>query len=357
MIGDQSATATATRAVPHPWPIWGHDEAVESLRRSMQADRVRHAYLLAGPAGVGKTALALEFTKALLCTGAPVVGASCGVCLSCRKISREVHPDVQRFDVASQTAAAAKPGGKNTTLTIDTVRLLVSTASLRPMEGRWRVMMLDDAELMQETAQEALLKTLEEPPSFTVMLVLTDDIQTLLPTIQSRCEVLELRPVALNAIRDGLARDGVEIGEAADLAALAGGSPGWAIRASRQPELRRARESAVERALAWIGATPYQRIVTAFKLGDGFSKRREVVFADLDALTGVWRDVMLASTGQSDYLHYRFSSGQIVALAESWTLESVFGAVRSVRACVADLEANVRPRLAIESMVLQWPTS
>lgn len=353
MTGQRSDTSTIDGTAA--WPIWGHDEVVDSLRRSMQADRVRHAYLLAGPAGVGKEALAVQFTKALLCNDAPVVGASCGVCLPCRKIARGVHPDVQRFDIASQSAGASKPSGKNTTLTIDTVRQLVSTAALRPMEGRWRVMMLDDAEMMQETAQEALLKTLEEPPSFTVMIVLTDDIETLLPTIQSRCEVLELRPVALNVVREGLARAGVESGEAADLAALAGGSPGWAIRAAKQPELRRSREAAVERALAWIGGSPYHRIVAAIKLGDGFSKRREA-FADLDVLIGVWRDIMLSTAGQSDNLHYRFCGERIVAFANVWTLEAVYGAVRSVRACVADLEMNIRPRLAIESMVLQWPT-
>jgi DNA polymerase-3 subunit delta' len=339
------------------WPVWGHQTAVQRLANSIAGERVRHAYLISGPDGVGKTTLALAFAQALLCMTPPVAGTPCGECRSCRKIARGVHPDVQSFDIETQTAAASKSsGGKNTTLTIDTVRTLASTAALRPLEGRWRIAIVDDAELLQETAQEALLKTLEEPPPFTVIMLLANDAELLLPTVRSRCQIVELSPVPRSVIQSGLIARRVKESTAVELAGAAGGLPGWAIRAADSPKLLADRLEAVGRGVDWMSAERFERVVTAFKLGDSFTKRRQAVFQDLEIVLGLWRDAALIKADLSDAVSFPSATGRLGEPVHRLSLASIHGALRSVRQCIADLEANVRPRLAIESMVLQWPT-
>ncbi len=337
------------------WPIWGHQPAVAMLSQAVASDRVRHAYLFAGPEGVGKSALALALARALGCLAPVRPGVACGECRSCRKIERGVHPDVQTFGLESQIAAGSKASGKNTTLTIETIRALTSTAVLRPIESRWRVIIVDDAELMQETAQEALLKTLEEPPPFAVIILLANDAEILLPTIRSRCQLVELALVPRSVIEAGLRGRGVDSARALEIAGAASGSPGWAIRALASPKMMGERIESIERAITWVRAAQFDRVATAFRMGDSFSKRRPAVFRDMEVVLGVWRDALLLKTGLPNAVTFPAVASELSDSVDRWQLRSIHTALRSVRQCIADLEANVRPRLAIESMVLQWP--
>ncbi len=339
------------------WPIWGHDAAVATLQQAIRRSRVRHAYLIAGPEGVGKTTFALAFAQALCCQEPPAPGLMCGVCLACRKIGRGVHPDVQTFSLARQAALAEKSGGKNTSLTIETVRDICSTVALRPMESSWRVVIVDDGETLQDIAQEALLKTLEEPPPFVVLLLLSDDLELLLPTIRSRCQTVDLRPVRTAAVVESLLAAGIGRERAEEIAALSGGRPGWAHRAAADRKVLQRRMEAVDRAFSWIAGSGYDRLVTAVRLGDTFSKRRPETFTDLETLLGVWRDALLLHADQPHYLTYRGDAERLNELARDWTMNDLHRAVCSVQTCIGHLEANVRPRLALEAMVLEWPTS
>ncbi|MGH2533784.1 MAG: ATP-binding protein [Thermomicrobiales bacterium] len=354
-MSDAERAAEASEASRSTWPVWGHDAVKESLRHDVGTGRVRHAYAFSGPEGIGKTTLAAALARALLCDSPPTPGLACLECLPCRKITRGVHPDVQTFSLATQAEASEKAGGKNTSLTIETVRTIAASTAFRPMEGRWRVLIVEDAETLQEVAQEALLKTLEEPPSFVVLLLLVNDAETLLPTIRSRCQVVELRPVGGGAIMHGLALAGVADDRAAEIAGLAAGRPGWAIRAVAEPQLIEERRATVERALTWIDGSSFDRLVMAVRLGDGFTKRRAETYETLETLLGVWRDLLLLRASLPDYLSHRGQGERLQELARGWPLADLHRAVRSVQRCIADLEVNVRPRLAMEAMVLQWP--
>ncbi len=337
------------------WPIWGHSAQASQLAQAIEFGRVRHAYLIAGPDGIGKSKLAQIFAQALNCTSPSMPGVPCGACLSCRKIERGTHPDVQTFSLATQEAMSDRKTGKNTTLTIETVRQLCSATALRPLEGDWRVILVEDAESMQEVAQEALLKTLEEPPQFMVLMLLADDAEILLPTIRSRCQIIDLRPVNHVAIAEGLFGVGVLEPDIEVISSLSAGRPGWAIRAAKDPKLVASKGEAIGRALGWIEASGYYRLVTAVRLGDSFTRARTEIYRDLDIVLGVWRDVLLLATEVPAYLTNRGFEDRIRDLAKSWSLSEIHRAVRAVQICIADLDANVRPRLAMEAMVLQWP--
>lgn len=360
MARARSTSAPIPVARPADWAIIGNGDATEALQRALRSRHVAHAYVLAGPADLGKRQAARAFARALLCDHPLEEGsAGCGECRSCRKIERGTHPDVDVWDLARQAASAAgssRSTGKNTTMTIETARELRASTSLLPVEGTRRVVIVEDAGTMQDAAQEALLKTLEEPPASVVLILITDDAELLLPTIRSRCTVVEFRPVPDAVIAASLRERGASGVDAAEIAGLAGGRPGLALRALSDPAILVERREAKERALAWAFGSRYDHLVTAARMGDHFSAKRDVVFADVEAVLAVWRDVVLLAAGAESLVAVGDSSEGMRRMAADMTLRDALAALKATQQCLADLEANVRPRLALEGMVVQWPT-
>ncbi len=327
------------------WPEWVDPLASRTLRDAVRDEKINHAYLLSGPKGVGKSALARAFAQSLCCASSVDGDRSrpCSACRVCRNVARGVHPDVECFDLETQARLVDK-GASTTSLNIDTVRRLRSSSALFPLEAGRRVILVDDAETMLEPAQQALLKTLEEPPSAVTILLLSDDAEALLETVRSRCQEVRVRPVAEAAVERALAERGVDEAEAAEIAALSRGAPGWAIAAASDARLVQTRKAERDAAHTWLMAEKYDRLVTAFKLGEQFGKRRGEVIGIVLAAAQLLRERMIraASTGSTDAVT------QVSALALS---RAAAAALR----CLADLDANVRPRLALEAMVVQWP--
>jgi len=230
-----------------------------------------------------------------------------------------------------------------------------AAAVMRPIEGRWRAVVIDDAETLAEPAQEALLKTLEEPPPSMLLFLLSDDQNALLPTIRSRCEIFDLRSVARETIETLLVERGATPDRAGELSRMALGRPGWALRALTKPALAEEHLTDVEEALAWLGGDDYRRLITAVQQADRFGKHRNDTFERLTVLQTVWRDLILIGSGLTDRVTYITARDRMTALAANWTLSDLHRAITAVQTCMNDLEANVRPRLAMETMVLQWP--
>ena len=199
--------------------IKGQDRAVSFLKQALAASKVAHAYIFFGPRGVGKRSVALNFAKALNC-GSIDAGEPCGTCVSCRKIDNRNHPDIFALD-----ASADKPSVK-----IDKIRELIKDSGFRPYEAKAKVYIIDGAELMTEEASNAILKTLEEPVSHSVIILLTDRIGRLFPTIRSRCEEVRFFPLKIDEAKDILTNQcKMDSLEAHILASLSSGSPGRAL--------------------------------------------------------------------------------------------------------------------------------
>ena len=327
------------------WPDWADPLASASLRGVLRDGKVGHAYLMTGPKGVGKAAFARAFAQSLCCTNSEGGDRSrpCSACRACRNVSRGVHPDVEWFDLESHALLADKPAPQ-TSLSIDTVRRLRASAALFPLEAGRRVMVVDDAETLLEPAQQALLKTLEEPPPTVTILLLCDDAEALLDTVRSRCQEVRVQPMGDAAIANALVTRGLAADEAAEIAAMSRGAPAWAIAAASEPSLLQSRKAARDAALTWLTAGRYERLVTAFRLGEQFGKRRgEVIGIVLAALQELRERMIRAANSQA--------AGSSM---ETSTLTLGRAVAASLR-CLADLEANVRPRLALEAMVVQWP--
>jgi DNA polymerase III delta' subunit len=209
----------------------GQPVAVAAIR-AMLGSGFPHAILLAGPAGVGKTTLALDIAAALLCTADDPSSRPCRTCRGCRMVEHGNHPDVHRL--APLGAGALIPiGGREDR----GVRDLVGELSLMPVEGGARVAIVERAERMTEDAQSALLKTLEEPPARTTIILATDDEERVLPTIRSRSARVRLGPVGPREVEAVLVAQGVaDAPTAARLARITDGRPGHAIAYARAPE-------------------------------------------------------------------------------------------------------------------------
>ncbi len=301
----------------------------------------------------GRRLAALDFARALCCPNAGSSGVPCRTCTVCRRIGRGVFPDVSVFDLESQ-AVRDRDKSKNLTLNISTVREVSSAVAFRPVESPWRVVIVDDVETMQETAQEAFLKTLEEPPSSVVLILIATDLDTLLPTILSRCRVVRFGASSNTDIERALVAAQVPSDRAAHIAGVAEGSMGWAFDSASDASLVESREAAVIGAIEFVLSDSYQRLVRAVHLADEFGRAREDVFARLRVLQGVWRTALyvrqgVKASGGNALMVSRLEAAKILPTGD------LVRAIRAVDTCIANLESNVRPRLALESMVTAWP--
>src|SRR5829696_1652236 len=338
-------------ATEEGWPDWVDPAAVERLQEAIRGERIGHAYLLSGPTGVGKAATARAFAQALCCTDIERSDRSvpCGLCRACRNVQRGAHPDVETFSLDGQALLADKPG-RTSTLTIDTVRRLRSSGALFPLESDRRILIVDDAETLLEPAQQALLKTLEEPPKSVTLMLLADESEALLGTVRSRCQEIQLRPIPQAAVAQTLARRGVTDSLAAEVAMLSRGCAGWALAAIADKRLLQARREERESAVRWLKSSLYERLVTAYTFGEQFGnlKRRSEVVGVVQAAIELFREEMLAAA--QDTVHDSEAGGRSVPAL------SFSRAIAASLQCLSDLDSNVRPRLALEAMVVAWPT-
>lgn len=222
----------------------GQDAVVTQLRRAAAGDGMTHAWLFTGPPGSGRSNAATAFAAALNCEQPDPTQRGCGQCHACRTILGETHPDVQHVRT------------EKVTITIDEARELVSTAGNHPASGRWRIIIVEDADRMAERTTNVLLKAIEEPTARTVWMLCAPSPADVLVTIRSRCRSVGLRLPAVDDIAALLVtRDGVEPALAASAARMAQSHVGIARRLARDADARQRRLDTVRFPLALKGIT------------------------------------------------------------------------------------------------------
>ena len=333
------------------WQIIGQTRAVSLLQRSLETGSVAHAYLFIGPAHLGKMTLALNLAQALNC---PAAEPPCGQCSPCQKIISGKHADVQIIGLGSDGDSAEAKSRME--ISIDQIRQIQHSASLPPFEGRYKVFIIDGAELLSTEAANCLLKTLEEPVGKIVFILLTTNERRLPTTVISRCQRLELPPLAVTEITTALNRQwGIEPARAELLARLCRGCPGWAVSAALDDSLLTQRAERLDRLLDLADADGEERFAYAARLAAQFSQNRAAAQERLDLWLSWWRDLLLVKVGCNSYITNVDRLATLIDRSRGYGLAQIKAFINAIRAAGEQLKQNANPQLVLEVLMLDIP--
>lgn len=331
------------------WNVIGQDRAVNSLKRSLEAGRLFHAYLLVGPEHVGKMTLATNLAQALNCASSD---APCGECHTCRRIASGNYPDFQVIRTGTGNGSLQK----HKEISIEQVREVQHMVSLKPYEGNYRVIIIEGAEYMSEGAANCFLKTLEEPPPSTIFVLLAVDASSLLPTIISRCQRIDLERMPLHIARQALIEEkGISQERAELLARLSGGCVGWALSAAEDENILDERAQMMERLISVADSDISERFAFASELASEFGNDRASVRTKLALWLTWWRDMLLAKSECTEFITNIDREDELGQQAERYEARVIHNMIKSIRETMQRLDQNANPRLALEVLMLQLP--
>lgn len=367
----------------------GHPAALSAVRRAVALQRPPHALLLVGMGGVGKTTLALDLAAGLLCLEADPSARPCRACPGCRKVEHGNHPDLHRL----------APEGAGEQVRLAQVQRLSADLSLLPMEGRWRVAIIEAAHRLNPDAQNALLKTLEEPVGFACIILAADDPEALLPTVASRAARLRLGAVPAREIAALLVGGGsLDASRASAVARASGGRPGLALALAADPEAVLAADRLTRQLLELTHADRRRRLAVVSDLladaglldsavrGGGTApepaseperaakrvtrraprptasagraapaERRRAAIRVLLTWREVGRDLAVVSQGgAAEVRHVELLEG-LRAAAVGIDQAQLLHFLERLDGLVSAIEAYANPELALDALVLAWP--
>jgi DNA polymerase III subunit delta' len=323
------------------WNLIGNEWAVDMLKKHIVNGTTRHAYLFAGPPGLGRRTLALRFAQALNCQIPLEPGIPCGQCRDCKQIAAMQHADLSVIQADAE-------GG---TLKVDQIREVRRTLVLKPYQATYRVALFLRFQEANDNAANALLKTLEEAPSYAVLILTADSPEQLLPTIVSRCEVLRLRSLRVDEVQKELETRGLETSRAKLIAHISGGRFGYALRLLEDEALLGKREERLNDLQSLISASRVEKFAYADKL----SKDKESMRQAILIWHSYWRDVMLRTAHAETPLVNVDRNVEIEDLAGRLDLSMARRAVSGLEDVLEKMEKNVNSRLLAEVLLLDLP--
>ena len=311
--------------------ILGHSRQVRILKSMLRSGQLPHAFLFSGIEGIGKRTVATGFVKALNCL--TLTDDFCGQCLQCRKIDKQLHPDVMFVEPEKNL------------LKIEQMRVLQQDIIFKPLEGKKKAVIIDSAEKMNAQAANCLLKTLEEPPEDTVIVLIAHSVSDMLPTVLSRCQRLHFSPLSDGDISSLLAGQGMDAPQTEQLLPLAQGSLQRAIMFAGCNFVSRREKIAARRG---------EGAAAALKLADDLAKDEEVLPMALEFLESWYRDLLVLLEGASDARLYNADLADDLARASAGaTRDSVIEKIQKLRRLQSGAAFNPDMQLGLEAVLLQ----
>ena len=317
--------------------IVGHEQIKDHLQAAIRDKKPFHAYIFQGDEGVGKEAMARTFAAGLQCQGGPE--NPCKECVSCRQIESGNQPDVIWVT------------REKTSLGVDEIReQLCNTMEIKPFSSPYKVYLVPEAEKMTEAAQNALLKTIEEPPEYGVVILMTSNITALLPTIQSRCLTLEFRPLSTATV-EAFLRQQCQVPDylAKASAAFAQGNLGKAVRYAKSEDFIE-RKDQILSLLRGVEQMDLSEMLAVIK---ELGTRREEVRDYIDLMVLWYRDVLIfKATKNVNQLLFQEEASHISREASHRSYEKLEEILQAFEKAKIRLRANVSFDITMELMLL-----
>lgn len=312
--------------------IRGHSRQVLILKSMLRSGNLPHAFLFTGIEGIGKRTVATGFVKALNCLTQS--DDFCGQCLQCRKIDRQIHPDVM----------IVEPLPDKKGLSVDQIRSLQQEIIFKPLEGKKKAVIIDQAENMTASVANCLLKTLEEPPEDTVLVLIAHSVSDMLPTVLSRCQRLHFSPLSDDDLSSLLAAQGMQARQTAQLLPLAQGSLQRALMFAGADFISRREQ---------IAARLGEGAPAALKLADDLARDEEVLPMALEFLESWYRDLLVLLEGARDARLYNADLADDLAHAASVSTRAcVVEKIRKLRRLQTGAAFNPDMQLGLETVLL-----
>ncbi|MFW5986208.1 MAG: DNA polymerase III subunit delta' [Halanaerobiales bacterium] len=311
----------------------GHEAAKEIMKKAIRNERISHAYLLAGKDGIGKKALAEQFARAIFCPKKET--DSCDSCLVCRKIEHGNHPDLKLI--------------RGETIKIDQIRDLQKEIAYKPYESNRKVYIIENADRMTPQAANSLLKTLEEPPSYAIIILLAAEVSRLLPTIVSRCQRINLAVVPREEIKRYLLDNKIEPEKAELFSRLAAGSPGRALELVEDEDFLKKRSYLLE----FLQKIQRLNTVDIFASSEKMEEFMNGDFPVFDLLSTWYRDIMLYRNNSENLIINHDYLEIIKEQARLYTQRELQGIIKLLAEYEEYIERNIRMDLVFEVMLLK----
>lgn len=316
--------------------IIGHEKTIEFLKKAIESDKVYHAYIFDGEDYSGKSLIAGAFAMALQCEkGGP---EPCGGCHSCKQAITDNQPDIIVLD-------HEKPGS----IGVDDIRRLNNDIVIKPYSSRYKIYIIREAEKMTEQAQNALLKTIEEPPEYAVILLLTNNFGAFLPTITSRCVRVQLTPVSDKTLIKYLKSEGVPDYQARICAAFAQGNVGKALKLAGSEEFNQIKDEALRLVK---NIKKMEQFDVLFLLKD-IAEYKVSINDFLDLIMVWYRDVLLfKATSDANGLIFKDELSDIRKQANESSYQGIEAILEALEKAKTRIKANVNFDLVIELLFL-----
>lgn len=337
------------------WAIYGHETTVDLLQKTLHPESgPRHAYLFLGARHVGKSTMARTFAKALLCLSTADDAPQqrpCNECRACRLIDSGNYPDFQLIQPLNKDGKADRENGL---LRAEQAGQIIQDSVLSPLNGRYKIFVIQEMQKAHPSFANKLLKTLEEPPEHVIFCLTAPDRVSLLPTIVSRCQVLELRMLSPTLIENTL-RDAwqVDAEQASLLARLSNGRLGWAVEQLADKNVLQKREESLETLYQLAESGRVERLAFAEKLSAARNDRQ--LFGMLELWILWWRDVLLAQSGCLDACCNVDKQPKIEQYAQAVPQQIVQQYIHTLQRIESYLRHTTSLRMALDVALLQLP--
>lgn len=322
-------------AMDEQWPIIGHENVKKFLSGALKAGKLHHAYLFLGPAKVGKMTVAKIFAQSALCEHGEK-GQPCGQCVSCKRFLQGNHPDISILS------------SEDSTVSVESVRGLINDLSRSSLLGKARIGIIDGAHKLTTEAQNALLKTLEEPRASKIIILISENC--LLSTTASRVQTVKFYLTQENAMLEFLRKEGLEHRKIQELMILAAGRPGIVLEfLQNEDKIKKCRDEA-RKFLSLFGETKPFNVFAFDILGKDLERARERWRELSEIGARVLREILLLKLGLGDQTVY--SSEMPNEKLKNYTPSKLAFLINRLQALRQQVKGNVDPRFALENFYL-----